>query len=119
MTEADLAAIHRRMTEKVAAAGGKIEAIYYCPHDWDADCECRKPKPGMLFQAQHDLNLDLTRTFFVGDDERDGEAADRAGCLFVQISEERPLIEWVRQLLKDESAEAEETHGKAGVAYRA
>ena len=119
MTEADLAAIHRRMTEKVAAAGGKIEAIYYCPHDRDADCECRKPKPGMLFQAQHDLNLDLTRTFFVGDDERDGEAADRAGCLFVQISEERPLIEWVRQLLKDESAEAEETHGKAGVAYRA
>jgi len=119
MTEADLAAIHRRMTEKVAAAGGKIEAIYYCPHDRDADCECRKPKPGMLFQAQHDLNLDLTRTFFVGDDERDGEAADRAGCLFVQISEERPLIEWVRQLLKDESAEAGETHGKAGVAYRA
>jgi len=119
MTETDLAAIHRRMTEKVASAGGKIEAIYYCPHDWDADCECRKPKPRMLFQTQHDLNLDLTRTFFVGDDERDGEAADRAGCLFVQISEERPLIEWVRQLLKDESAEAGETHGKAGVAYRA
>ena len=116
MTEADLAEIHQRMREEVAAAGGKIEAIYYCPHDWDADCECRKPKPGMLFQAQHDLNLDLTRTFFVGDDELDGEAADRAGCLFVQISEERPLIEWVRQLLKDESPEAEETHEKAGVA---
>jgi histidinol-phosphate phosphatase family protein len=119
MTEADLAAIHRRMTEEVAAAGGKIEAIYYCPHDWDADCECRKPKPGMLFQAQRDLNLDLSRTVFVGDDERDGEAAERAGCPFVKLSEERPLIEWVRQLLKCETAEGDEPHAKTTLDYRA
>jgi D-glycero-D-manno-heptose 1,7-bisphosphate phosphatase len=119
MTEPDLDEIHRRMREEATVAGGGIDAIYYCPHDWDADCECRKPRPGLLFQAQRDLNLDLTRTFFVGDDERDGEAAGQAGCLFVRVSEEKPLIEWVRQLLKDELPEVEETHEKAGIAYRA
>ncbi len=62
------------------AAGGAIDAIYYCPHDWDAGCECRKPDPGLLFQAQRDLNLDLTPHVFLGDDERDAEAADAAGC---------------------------------------
>ena len=72
MTEADLEAVHARMLED---AGGVIEAIYHCPHDWDAGCECRKPAPGMLFQAQRDLDLDLTRTPFLGDDERDGQAA--------------------------------------------
>jgi histidinol-phosphate phosphatase family protein len=100
MTDADLATIHQLMTGEVAAAGGNIEAIYYCPHDWEAGCECRKPKPGMLFQAQRDLNLDLSRTFFVGDDERDAAAADSAGCLFGKISNDKPLIDWVRELLE-------------------
>jgi histidinol-phosphate phosphatase family protein len=112
MSEADLAAIHRAMTEDVASAGGKIEAIYYCPHDWHGGCECRKPLPGMLFQAQHDLNLDLSRTYFVGDDERDGEAAERAGCPFAKVSHERALIDWVNELLKGSGTEEKETHGK-------
>jgi histidinol-phosphate phosphatase family protein len=119
MSEADLAAIHRAMTEEVSAAGGKITAIYYCPHDWHAGCECRKPLPGMLFQAQHDLNLDLSRTYFVGDDERDGEAAERAGCLFGKISQDRPLLEWVKELLNGSSAKEEETHGKTNIDHGA
>ena len=93
------------MKEEAAAAGGKIEAIYYCPHDWDAGCECRKPLPGMLFQAQRDLNLDLSRTFFVGDDERDREAAERAGCLFTEITSARPLIAWVKELINEAATE--------------
>ena len=119
MTDAELAAIHCTMVEEVAEAGGKIEAIYYCPHDWDAGCECRKPKPGMLFQAQRDLNLDLSRTFFVGDDERDGEAADNAGCPFAKISDDRPLIDWVRTLLTRPRTKTKEKHEKANLDYRA
>jgi histidinol-phosphate phosphatase family protein len=118
MTEADLAAVHRTMIEEVAEAGGRIEAIYYCPHDWNAGCECRKPKPGMLFQAQRDLNLDLSRTFFVGDDERDGEAADSAGCSFVKISDDRLLIDWVKSLLTRRT-NSKEKHEKASLDYRA
>ena len=67
------------------AAAGAIEAIYHCPHDWDEGCECRKPAPGMLFQAQREFDLDLTRTPFIGDDERDGQAAAAAGCPFAMV----------------------------------
>lgn len=119
MTEADLTEIHRVMREQVQAAGGRIEAIYYCPHDWRAGCECRKPLPGMLYQAQRDLNLDLSRTYFAGDDERDGEAADHAGCPFAKISPERPLIEWVNDLLNDQHMEENEKHEKKSLDHRA
>jgi D-glycero-D-manno-heptose 1,7-bisphosphate phosphatase len=99
MTESDLAGVHRRMSQEAAAAGGAIDAIYVCPHDWDEGCECRKPKPGMLFQAQRDFHLDLSRTVFIGDDERDESAARAAACLFMGVSEGRPLIECVRGLI--------------------
>jgi histidinol-phosphate phosphatase family protein len=102
MTEADLLQIHKKMKADVAVAGGHINQIYYCPHNWNEKCECRKPSPGMLFRAQRELNLDLSRTSFFGDDERDGETAERAGCLFGRVSDEKPLIEWVRQLLERE-----------------
>jgi histidinol-phosphate phosphatase family protein len=96
MTEADLDGVHMRMLEE---SGGAIEAIYHCPHDWDEGCDCRKPAPGMLFQAQRDFDLDLTRTPFVGDDERDGQAAQAAGCPFVMVSEQRSLLDATRELL--------------------
>ena len=103
MTEHDLAAIHDRMCRD---AGGAIEAIYHCPHDWDEGCECRKPAPGMLFQAQRDLDLDLSRTPFIGDDERDGQAAAAAGCPFAMVGEERPLLDAVRELIADRAVAA-------------
>jgi D-glycero-D-manno-heptose 1,7-bisphosphate phosphatase len=100
MTEVDLTRIHQRMTEDIETAGGKVAAIYYCPHDWDAGCACRKPKPGLLFQAQRDLNLDLSRTHFIGDDARDGEAARAAGCPFLQVSETKSFLDCVQQLIE-------------------
>ena len=93
-----LEAIHGLMRWEAAEAGGRIDAVYVCPHDWDEGCECRKPKPGMLFQAQRDLHLDLSRTTFVGDDDRDGQAADAAGCPFVQVSERHTLLDAVTTL---------------------
>jgi histidinol-phosphate phosphatase family protein len=101
MTEADLGRVHERMLYDARQAGGAIEAIYHCPHDWDEGCECRKPAPGMLFQAQRDFDLDLTRTTFVGDDERDGEAAEAAGCPFIRVSERTSLLDAVHTLIAD------------------
>jgi histidinol-phosphate phosphatase family protein len=95
MTEAELEKVHARMVDE---ADGAIEAIYHCPHDWDEGCACRKPAPGMLFQAQRDLDLDLTRTPFIGDDQRDGQAAEAAGCPFVMVSDDRPLLNAVQEL---------------------
>ena len=104
MTEADLLEIHRQMVREITRTGGGVDAIYYCPHHWDDGCECRKPKPGMLFQAQRDFNLDLSRTLFIGDDERDGQAADAAGCPSMLVTEERPLLALVQSLLLKESS---------------
>jgi histidinol-phosphate phosphatase family protein len=99
MSEADLAAIHARMRQEVAEAGGTIDGIYYCPHDWNEGCGCRKPRPGLLYQAQRAFHLDLTRTPFVGDDERDAAAAAAAGCPFHLVSHDRSLLDIVRRLL--------------------
>ncbi|NNU80311.1 HAD-IIIA family hydrolase [Halovulum dunhuangense] len=99
MTEADLAAVNDRLRAEVAQAGGRIDAIYHCPHDWDAGCACRKPAPGMLFQAQRDWHLDLTRTLFVGDDPRDAEAARAAGCPFQMVGPGRSLADIVDRAL--------------------
>lgn len=99
MSEDDLAAIHRSMTAEAEAAGGRIDAIYHCPHGWDDGCDCRKPAPGMLFAAQRDFHLDLSRVWFLGDDDRDGQAAAAAGCRFAKVTDDRPLGHVVDDLL--------------------
>jgi histidinol-phosphate phosphatase family protein len=103
MNEADLAIIHERMNAEVIAAGGRIDAIYHCPHGWNDGCNCRKPKPGMLFQAQREFDLDLSRVCFVGDDDRDGQAADAAGCRFSIVSGEEPLSKIADRIIREAS----------------
>ena len=100
MTEADLKSIHERMNAEIELSGGRIEKIYHCPHDWDSTCDCRKPRPGMLFEAQRDFHLDLSRTFFIGDDERDGQTADAAGSPFLRVTDTRSLLDCTRELLE-------------------
>jgi len=104
---AALADIDRRMKQEASAAGGKIDASYYCPHGWDAGCDCRKPRAGMLYQAQRDFHLDLTRTWFVGDDERDAEAAEAAGCPFTAVGETQRLDEVLTQVMERTGKETE------------
>jgi histidinol-phosphate phosphatase family protein len=100
MSETDLLQIHDRMRADVSAAGGRIDEIYYCPHDWEAGCDCRKPKPGMLFQAQKDFHLDLTRTLFIGDDERDQQAAAAAECPFSMVTDRNSLLNIIQRTIK-------------------
>jgi histidinol-phosphate phosphatase family protein len=100
MSMDDLHDVHAAMRRDAEQAGGSIDAIYFCPHHWDEGCACRKPKPGMLFQAQHDHDLDLSRTPFIGDDERDEEAARAAGCPSILVTEERSLADVVTDLVR-------------------
>ncbi|MGH9286168.1 MAG: HAD-IIIA family hydrolase, partial [Acidimicrobiales bacterium] len=106
MTEADLAGVTAHMVAEAEAAGGRIDAVYHCPHGWDDGCACRKPAPGMLLAAQRDHHLDLTRALFAGDDDRDAQAAAAAGCPFTQVSEARSLLDVARQLTRDQLQEA-------------
>ncbi len=70
-----LNAIHDAMQRAVQRAGGRIDAIFFCPHANDADCECRKPRPGMLLEIGRRLNADLEGVPVVGDALRDLQAA--------------------------------------------
>jgi len=99
VTAESLDEIHNKMRAEAIQAGGVIDAIYFCPHDWDAGCECRKPRPGLLFQAQRDFSLDLTRTCFLGDDERDLQAAEAAGAIGRLVTAQEPLVTHATHLL--------------------
>ncbi len=81
MTEAALADIHRRMLDVL----GPVDAIYHCPHDED-ECDCRKPRPGMLERAARELpGVDLGRSTMVGDSASDMQAGRAVGARLVLI----------------------------------
>lgn len=101
LTEDTLTQIHEKMQSELRQETGyQIDAIYYCPHNWDEGCECRKPKPGMLYQAQKDYSLNLTECILIGDDDRDMEAGAAAGCRTYQVTENRNLLEIVKELVE-------------------
>ena len=81
-----LAQIHAKMTTKLAAAGARLDAIYFCPHDKEPPCTCRKPAPGMLLAAAAEHHIDLPNSWMIGDSESDREAGKRAGCRTITIA---------------------------------
>lgn len=76
----DLRRIHGKMKEELKKDGIDILDIYVCAHHWDEKCNCRKPSPGMLFQASKDHLFRLDKVLFIGDDIRDCQAAEKAGA---------------------------------------
>jgi D-glycero-D-manno-heptose 1,7-bisphosphate phosphatase len=83
----ELEKIHISMKNELLNDGIEILDIYICPHHWTEDCFCRKPNPGMLFEASRDWLLRLDKTLFIGDDHRDCKASYNAGCKSVLIGE--------------------------------
>jgi len=90
--EEDAILFNQAMKENLVKEGAYIDAIYYCPHHPEAkiqryrvDCDCRKPKPGMLIRAEKELNIDLEQSYIVGDKLSDIEAGKRAGCKTIMV----------------------------------
>jgi D-glycero-D-manno-heptose 1,7-bisphosphate phosphatase len=75
-----LNAINDKMYRVLAQVGGRIDALFYCPHAADANCDCRKPKPGMFIDIAQRFNVDLAGVSSVGDSLRDLQAAATAGA---------------------------------------
>lgn len=75
-----LNAINEKMTKALAQVGGRLDAIFFCPHPADSTCECRKPKPGMFIQISERFNVDLSGMPVVGDSLRDLQAGVAVGC---------------------------------------
>jgi D-glycero-D-manno-heptose 1,7-bisphosphate phosphatase len=90
--ESFVAEAHRHIADRVEAGGAKIDAFYYCPHHSDGvieqyrtACDCRKPQPGLLRRAAKDLDLDLARSFAVGDRWHDVAAGQAVGARGVLV----------------------------------
>ncbi|MEO1765708.1 D-glycero-beta-D-manno-heptose 1,7-bisphosphate 7-phosphatase [Thiobacter aerophilum] len=83
-TEADVLELHRQVDADLARHGGHIDAYYYCPHHPQygplRDCDCRKPEPGMLLRAAEEHDIDLTRSYIIGDKAADIEAGLAVGA---------------------------------------
>ncbi|MCK6485790.1 MAG: HAD family hydrolase [Phycisphaerae bacterium] len=95
LSVAQLAEVHRRMERLLAAEGATLDAIYYCPYlagveavveEYRRDSDLRKPGPGMLIQAAREWNIDLQRSWMVGDAPRDVQAGRAAGCRTVLVA---------------------------------
>ena len=93
----ELEEIHNKMETLLGLKGAYLDAIYYCPHhphkgfegerpEYKIECECRKPKPGMLLKAAEDFNIDLSQSWMVGDGENDILAGSAAGCQTALVS---------------------------------
>ena len=91
--------IHNKMETELGLEGAYLDAIYYCPHhphkgydgevpELKIDCDCRKPKPGMLLKAAQDFNIDLSSSYMIGDGENDIKAGIAAGCKVILINGE-------------------------------
>ena len=112
VTYNELDEIHRKMETLLGQEGAYLDAIYYCPHHPDKgfageipelkmDCNCRKPKPGMLIEAAKDFNIDLENSWMIGDRESDRVAGEAAGCRTKVIPTNGDLLEAVKEILED------------------
>ncbi|MDH3388613.1 MAG: D-glycero-beta-D-manno-heptose 1,7-bisphosphate 7-phosphatase [Gammaproteobacteria bacterium] len=79
-TEEELQAMHEKMQRMLATRGASVDGIFYCPHGPEANCICRKPKPGLLFQIAREFGIDLAQTPLVGDNISDIQAAKMANA---------------------------------------
>jgi D-glycero-D-manno-heptose 1,7-bisphosphate phosphatase len=112
ITWADLDIIHAKMETLLGREGAYPDAIYYCPHhphrgfegevpELKIECECRKPKPGMLLQAAEDWNIDLSASYMLGDGENDMRAARAAGVRGMRLGNGKNLLDGVKEILSE------------------
>lgn len=85
LTAVELESIHKQMCQELAALGAEITEVYYCPHEMEPPCGCRKPAPGMLLTAARAHEIDLSASWMIGDSDIDVEAGRSAGCRTVRI----------------------------------
>ncbi|CAA6605034.1 D-glycero-beta-D-manno-heptose-1,7-bisphosphate 7-phosphatase [Rhodospirillaceae bacterium LM-1] len=80
-----LKTIHQRLQDMLASEGIRLDGLYFCPHGPDEDCQCRKPLPGMAFQAAKDLNFDLREAFVIGDKAADVDLGKAVGAASILV----------------------------------
>lgn len=92
--------IHNHLQDYLSRHDTKIDAIYFCPHKPDENCDCRKPKPGLILRATKEFDIDLTQSWFIGDSQSDIDAAKTVGCNSFRIDEKQNLMSAVKEIIK-------------------
>ena len=85
-TEETLAQIHQKMKDELGKYGARVDAIYYCPHHPDENCECRKPKTALFHRAVKEHNIDLGNSYMIGDMQMDIDAGNAMGCKTILVT---------------------------------
>lgn len=112
----ELNEIHEKMATLLGKEGAYVDGIYICPHhpdkgfegerpEYKIDCDCRKPKPGLLLQAAKDFNIELSESYMLGDSHRDVEAGENAGVkksILIKENNENGLLSIINEIIKDE-----------------
>ena len=101
-THEDVAKVHAHMLSLLTEQGIKISEIYYCCHHPDVEpCICRKPDSGMIEKAIARFNIDVKRSFMIGDKERDIQAAEKAGVRAFHIESDAPVMGIAEQMIRE------------------
>ena len=99
MSQNDLLFLHQRMIKEVEKAGGKIDKIYFCPHLEKDNCNCRKPKTGMIEKAILDFpEIEVKNSYLIGDSPSDIQVGKLAGLHTVKVDDKFTLYDWVEQI---------------------
>ena len=94
--------IHHFLKNELSKYNAKIDGIYFCPHRPDELCNCRKPKPGLIFRAANDLDINLSNSVMIGNSESDLQAAKKAGIKPVFMETNGNLLKIVQSLLSSD-----------------
>lgn len=98
MTEDDLQIVHDLMLKEIQKAGGRVDGIYFCPHDRNQDCGCRKPDVGMALKAKEEFPaVDFKKSIMVGDSTSDMEFGKNAGMITVRINDDLSLDDFAAE----------------------
>jgi D-glycero-D-manno-heptose 1,7-bisphosphate phosphatase len=93
--------IHSTIQDWLLHKNTSLDGFYYCPHRPDENCDCRKPKPGLLIKASNDLNIDLKSSWMIGNNDSDMMAAQLAGCKMVKINTDSDLLVAVKKIINN------------------
>ena len=99
ISEKKLDEIHTELKNYLNQHDTYVDSIYYCPHTPEENCNCRKPKPGLLIKATSDFDIDLEKSYFIGDSESDLNAAKEARCKGILLENDQTLLEIVQNQL--------------------
>ena len=94
--------IHEKLQSYLERYDTSFDGVYFCPHTPSENCECRKPKPGLILQAVIDFQIDLSESYMIGNSETDIHGAKNAGCKGILLKKDQTLLEVVVDIFERE-----------------